>query len=252
MKPLLYLFIILLSSCGKESTADKFKRECPYKEEYSVAGHQLQVPVHIIPHQLKYKVGDTISIVVNMSDSIYDINTERTFKISNFPFKPLGLLYRFYNATQWDDGFRKVEYLVDTSNFIRTDGNGPHPEAMLLKYEYINNQYKLTLKLVLKEKGRYIFQLQDGVNDLRSNSEEFKKIKSITFEGKCPTFAFYPVNMIVGDDQMSYFEKELLYIDKEEFYDGWKTIKFKDSWMSPYGIGSFFWEYNATFGFEVE
>src|SRR5690606_7816148 len=131
-------------------------------------------------------------------------------------------------------------------------GNGPHPQIAFLKYKFVDSRYKLSIQMILTQKGRYIFQLGDNVDLLDEDSEEYKQIKAITFDGKCPTFGFWPVNMIVGDDQMSYFEKELLYIDKEEFYDNWGSIKYQNTWESPYGNGSFAWEYNATFGFEVE
>jgi hypothetical protein len=251
MKSLTLLLLSLLLSCGRETTEEKFARECPYKKEYTVAAHQLQVPIKVIPHKLKYQVGDTVSFVVDMSDTIHDLNTDQNFKVENFPFRPLGVLYRFFDGVNWDDGFQKIKYIVDSSNFIRTDGNGSHPQAMLLKYNYANNRYKLTLKLVLTEKGRYLIQFQDLVNDLRSDSEEYKKIKAFAFPGKCPTFTFLPCNTIVGDDQLTHFEPELLYIDKVEFYDNWGTIKIKNSSQSPYGSGSFAWEFNGTFGFEV-
>jgi hypothetical protein len=186
-----------------------------------------------------------------MSDSIYDINTEQTFKISNFPFKSLPILYHFYDGTKWKDGWKSGKYIIDSSQFVRYVNDGNRADGILVNITNTNG-YNLELKFVVKEKGKYIFQMGDYITDYRHDSEEYKAIKSIPFEGKCPTFGYYPVNMIVGDDQMTHFEKELLHIDKNEFYDNWKTIKFKDSWMSPYGRGSFFWEYNATFGFEVE
>jgi hypothetical protein len=241
----------MITSCCKESAEAKFKRECPYKEEYSVAAHQLKVPVQVMPHKLKYKVGDTINFIVNMSDSIFDINTERTFKISNFPFKSLPILYHFYDNNKWKDGWKSVNYLIDTSQFVRYISDGNRADGILVNITKAN-KYNLHIAVVLKERGKYIFQMQDYINDFRPDSEEYKRTTAIQFDGKCPTFHYWPVNMIVGDDQMSYFEKELLYIDKEEFYDNWWSTKWKEPWKSPYGEGSFFWEYNATFGFEVE
>lgn len=247
MKTYFYLFIFLVSSCSIEPTEEK----CPYELKHGIAAHQLHVPVQIIPHQLKYKVGDTIRFVVDMTDSIYDINTEKTFKISNFPFKSLPILYHFYDDVKWKDGWKSGKYTIDSSQFVRYISDGNRADGILVNINKPDGYY-FHLKFVIQQKGRYIFQMQDYINSYRSDSEEYKQVNSIAFNGKCPKFWLWPVNMIVGDDQMTHFEKELLHIDKEEFYDNWKTTKEKDWWKSPYGTGSFFWEYNATFGFEVE
>jgi len=252
MKSLVSLIILAMFSCCGESTEEKFHRECPYKNEYVGAFHQLQVPVNVIPHKLKYQVGDTISFVVDMKESIHDLNTEQNFKIENFPFEPLPILYHFYDGIKWKDGFRSVKYLIDSNNFIKYIDDASRADGILLKMTNSNSNYRLTLSLVLKEKGKYLFHMLDNINDFRSDSEEYKKIKAITFPGKCPTFSFMPCNTIVGDDQLSHFERELLHIDKVEFFDNWRSNKFEYGWQSPFGEGYFTWEYNATFGFEVE
>jgi len=75
-----------LSACVKESEAAKtFKENCPYELLLNYPGHYLHFPMVVSPHQTTYRVGDTLVVSMIFSDSIYDANMGRRFKIPNYP-----------------------------------------------------------------------------------------------------------------------------------------------------------------------
>ncbi|MBK8698994.1 MAG: hypothetical protein IPN29_05420 [Saprospiraceae bacterium] len=251
MKYALYIcFFAIFNSCCKESAEEKFKRECPYLIEYRTNQHQLMIPVTITPNNSKYKLGDTLHIDATFSNLMYDYNTKQKFVIQKFPFDAGVKLWMFKDTNDFQNGFRENEYIMDSIYFQRLDYNGDRTDIIYI--DFIENEigYKFEMKLVLKKKGRYILQFEDFIN--RYTGEFYdEKILPYTFEGKCPTFGVRPVSMIQGDDHLVEFEPELLHIDKKVFFDNWTTLN-KKYFETPYGIGTFFWEFAGTYGFEVE
>ena len=107
----MFTLLLLLVSC-KDKGVEEFKENCPYELQYS--GHYLRVPISISPHKVQYKVGDTIHINTVFPDSIYDLGTKQTFQIKRFPFRPLSLLYRFYDSLNYDSGYRLNTLNIDS------------------------------------------------------------------------------------------------------------------------------------------
>ncbi len=208
----------------------------------------------VTPHKLKYQVGDTIVFSSNFSDSIYDLNTEETFKIEHFPFKPATLLWRFYEGTNWDAGYRVNEWIIADKHEPDYEYSSRLADFIDSKSTYEEGNYIFEIQLVLKEKGRYIFQQTDiyGDNEAGGFEEENEEANSITFEGKCPTFKYYPCTMIEsGDAHRDLFVDELLHIDKDIYFDNYTDFSSKNS-TGIYGRGGLAWEWTGTFGFIVE
>ena len=227
----LIIFSIIFSCYDKD--ADEFKKNCPYALDYN--GHYLRIPITISPHRLQYKVGDTLRINTVFSDSIYDLGTKHTFKIEEFPFKPLSLLYRFTSNSTYDSGYGYRAYTI-----------------------YDGSQYEFKSELILKEAGSYIllftdlFQEYDGSGNSDLNAEA----DAIRFEGQClddkgkPLLRYYLCSMIdSGDDNLEQFENELIYLD-EEVYGG-KLAHIGSDALDPLYPGSIPLEFSGFFGFEV-
>lgn len=243
----LIILFTLLSSCCKESFEEKFKRECPYTFRYGLS-HLLMIPVKIIPNHIKYKVGDTITIDASFSNMVYDFSTEQSFLVKNFPFDVGVKLWMFTDTTSFKNGFRVNEYIMDTSFFQGVGGD--YTDVIYLDHVETDSAYNFNMKIVLNKKGKYIFQLEDFI---RRYPEYFynERIRPITFEGKCPTIGIVPVAMIQGDDHLSDFVPELLYIDKKVFRDHYTTL-YKKNYETRFGTGTSKWEFTSTYGFEVE
>lgn len=258
MKYSILLLSIVILSCCHDDDAEQFREKCPYDLDYS--GHYLRVPITISPHKLQYKIGDTISINTVFSDSIYDLGTRQTFKIEEFPFKPLSLLYRFTDSKTYDSGYRVNELNIDSiyKHVYNYSSNYADGYRAYTIYESENNQYKFESEMVFKESGRYILLFTDLFQeyDASGNSELNAEADAIRFEGQCidddgkPLLPYYLCSMIdSGDDNLEHFEEELIYLD-EEVYRGDLRFNRGDP-LDALGYGKISVEFSGFFGFEV-
>lgn len=249
MKYFLFAFsIMLLAISCWDDDAEQFKIDCPYDLRYS--GHYLKVPITITPHQLQYRVGDTISINTIFSDSIDDLGTQQTFKIEDFPFKPLSLLYRFTSENTHDSGYRVNELHIDSIYNHVYNYSSSYADGYRAYTIYEDNQYRFESQLVLKEPGKYILLFSDTYqNHIGSGNGELNaEADAITFEGKCPTLPYYICSMIEGDDHLELFEDELVYLDEEVYRGKLGSI---ESSIGPLKAGAIAVEFSGFFGFEV-
>lgn len=238
----------LLINCGK-SNEEIFKENCPYDLAYG--GHFLRIPITITPHQLTYSIGDTIKISTIFSDSIEDIGTQQTFKIENFPFTPITLLYRFYDGMNWDAGYRVNESSLADIYQPYYNASSNYADGYRAKTIYENGMYQFEMEVVLKEAGRYVLVFSDiyQSHNGTGNSDLNAEADAITFEGKCPTLQYYICSMIDGDAHLGLFEDELVHLDKEVYGGGLGTI---ENSIGPLRSGDVRVEWSGFFGFVVE
>lgn len=255
MKYTILLLFLFSFSCHDHE--EEFKRNCPYELDYS--GHFLRIPVTITPHQLAYKVGDTISINTVFTDSIYDLGTRQMFKIEEFPFKPLSLLYRFSSSDSYDSGYRVNELKIDSiyNHVYNYSSNYADGYRAVTIYDADKSQYRFESTMVLKETGRYILLFTDMFQEHNGGGNEDLNAEAdaIRFEGQCladdgsPLLGYYLCSMIdSGDDHLDLFEDELVFLD-EEVYRG-KLGSIENS-IGPLKSGSIAVEFSGFFGFEV-
>lgn len=241
---LIYTLAIFLHGCITETD------NCGYTPLLVGARHVLKVPIQIVPNRSVYYTGDTISIVVDMNDSVHDLNTELNFKIKNFPFKPVIDLYNFDpQGVYLRRGFGSHEISIDSIY------KPIYQTAIGTTTSYRDGRYRFEVKMVLKTKGKYVFFMED-LHEINSGGGNPKYLNTyadtVTFEGKCPDWRYRIHNMIEGDDHMYEFEKELVYIDKELNFDNFASLKYPNSSKSPYGSGVFKFERIGTYCFEVK
>ena len=248
MRYLLYFSLLLLSTCTKDNDTASL---CPYELNYG--GHYLRVPVTVEPHQLTYRVGDTLRISTIFSDSIYDLSTEETFKIQNFPFKPVSLLYRFYDGMEWDAGYSVNELYIPEEYehvFFNSANYADHFRAYSI---YEDEQYRFDMTLVLREPGRYVMIFSDLYEDqIGSNASTLNaEANAIDFVGKCPHLSYQICSVLEGDSHMNMFEPELLHLDDSVYNGHFTSISSGSNNGGIYGAGLVAWEFRGTFGFEV-
>ena len=243
MKYILFILPLLLSACR-----DRESDGCPYDFKYE--GHCFKVPITISPHQMSYRVGDTIHISTIFTDSIEDISAQTVFKIQGFPFKPITLLYRIYDGENWDAGYRVNELIIDSAYQHVYNYSSNYADGFKSYTIYENGTYRFEFDLVLKEPGRYIFLMTDlyKEQDATGNAELNEEANAITFEGKC-SIPLLLRNVIEGDDHLEFFEEELFILDEEVYYGDLSSID--DDRLKTVGFGSIALEWNGFFGFEV-
>lgn len=240
----IYVFFIFVHGCITET------ENCGYTPLLVSARHFLNVPINVIPNKQIYQTGDTLSIIIDMSDSIRDLNTEMNFKIKNFPFRPVLALYQFDSLGIYQGrGFSIHEVIID--NIYKPD----YQSYISAHSKYNNERYYFSISIVLKKRGKYVFQMQDAyqIYDAGGNPESWKTYAdTIDFHGKCSEWAYRINNMIDGSNNMSEFEKELVYIDKTLNFNNFYSKKYKNSGQSPFGSGIFALEEIGTFCFDVK
>jgi hypothetical protein len=238
----------MVSSCIEKEA--EFRKNCPYDLAYS--GHFLRIPITISPHQLAYKIGDTIRISTIFSDSIYDLGTQQTYKIEGFPFRPTSLLFRFYDDTNYDSGYSVNTLKIDSIYNPYYWWSSQYADGFNGRTIYEENQYRFECELVFKEPGRYLLLFSDihGDYEASGNGELNAEADAITFEGKCPTLGYYLCSMIdSGDDHLDLFERELVHLDTAVYRGKLGSIV---SSIGPLKGGGIAVEFSGFFGFEVK
>lgn len=248
MKYLIPCFILMFSSCIELVLPTT--EPCPYETQYP--GHWLKVPITVTPHQQVYNIGDTITFSTHFSNQIYDIGTQETFEINNFPFKPLTALYRFQNSLEWDAGYRVNELIVDSIYNPDYNHSSNYADSFKARTLFEEDEYHFDFKLVLTEPGKYIFLQSDiyqehvggGLAHLNTEAD------SITFEGQCERLSYAVCNVIEGETHLDDYEREMVHLDTAVFR---KNLRSKvDGSLGPLGPGSIYVEFTGFFGFEVQ
>jgi len=111
-----YLAIILVSitlcSCFREPTTAELFELCPYEHRYGSGAHYFVVPITMSPHQMNYKIGDTLTVQMDFPDSLYDLAKDVTFLVEDFPFMPATALYRV-RSDGWDSAGNYCTFIAD-------------------------------------------------------------------------------------------------------------------------------------------
>jgi hypothetical protein len=249
---LFYLFIaaiVFFVSCDSETLEEKCKRVCPYELVYGCWVHDLEYPIEIIPNQLYYQVGDTITFRSWIQDSVYCMNTERRFRIENFPFKPILDLHRIDEDWNHEQGFDKNPVFIDEIYQPQYSGSLANGRSY-----YSNGSYLFEAKLVMKEKGKYIFMSEDlfELNNSGKNPPEWNaEANAITFEGQCEDFEYAIKSVIKGDDHWGALIPELHFL-VNDIYRGRTSSTKRPEFREAIGGRGKPLEYTATYCFIVE
>ena len=244
---LLMIFILTFQNCQDDFlTHEEYFEICPYELQYG-RRHSLTVPLTITPHQLEYKVGDTMTFSTIFSDSIYDLSRETSFKIENFPFLPVALLYRFDKQFNWDAGFEINEMIVD-SVYQMYCNIGSKALTCFFQTQYIDDNYVFSFKTVLNEPGRYCLIMTDLYQE-RTGHDENVIANRIAFEGKCPETGLRVCTVLQGNPHYDEFKSEMIHLDKNVYRDNFQRLD--DEENEIFGAGNQAFEWNGFFGFEV-
>lgn len=221
------LFLIILSCfyfCGTPVLSeDDYNAQCPYERKLEARHFYLETPVFVEPEKLVYKVGDTLSIIISLSDSIYDLSREATFSIKDYPFHPICYLYRV-DTEGWHSGYSENQVIVDSIFHPGFGGERASWSSNVQGFStYDNGQYFYQHKVVLTTPGRYVNYMADAitainlddVNDRLAHPEYL----NVTNDSGCPEPHFYTVCYIYqGDPRYEEFHEEMKFVDEEVYW----------------------------------
>jgi len=250
MKNLIILCLFLAGCTDRGLSPDEYFEACPYELKYG-RSHYLEVPITMIPHKKEYQVGDTLTVRVMFSDSIMDLSRQTRFKIENFPFEPINLLYKV-EEDNWESGFRVNELLVDELKYnTRYNVQSFKSDDLRGFTVYEDEMYLFEYKLVFNTPGTYVSMMSDQyeVNQGSGNGHRNEEADALPFEGKCPESFFYLCNTINGDPHLEDFLDELVYLDKVVYRDNLSRIENID--REHFGTGGLILDWIGAFCFKV-
>ncbi len=134
---------------------------CPGEGAGCPSSYRFKIPAQVFPQKDTFKIGDTLTMVSEFSDRVYELETEREYLLENFDFWMVTNL-RKIDSVQTIDGFTPNELIID-SVYLNTErsyfNNAANVYYYYLNYKYENNKYVLHCKVVLKEVGLYRFMI---------------------------------------------------------------------------------------------
>lgn len=248
---LLLAYCCLLFACpGNLSQEERFEL-CPYEHKYGSGAHYTVVPIDMIPHKQYYKVGDTLTVSMNFSDTIYDLAKDVHFYIPNFPFEPVTLLYKL-DKNSWGQGYRVNELIVDEKYMPRYNSQSELSDDMRGHAIYKDGRYDFEYQVVFETPGNYCTLITD---QYISNLGALAHIKNeaadaVDFEGKCEGAEYFICNIVNGDTHLDEYQDELVYLDKEVYRDRLSRPDNVD--QDLYGTGQIPIDWRGVFCFTVE
>ncbi len=210
MKNLIFILLglLLLSSCLK-NTEDAFAA-CPWEPTfvYQEHRHHMYFPLTLSPQQTTYQVGDTLRVSMIFSDSIYDGNYDRKFKIPNYPMRMATTLFKLEADTiKW--GFDSNSLLLDSTFQSRIlPGSDRIGTAVYGIPVHENDSYNYFFDIILTTPGTYVMQSRDDYMVASGRSEFYKEVLNIDFEGRCQGIGFSVHIRVQGDNQVWEFLDE--------------------------------------------
>jgi len=254
-----YIFVyiislIFFSGCLSSGLSEEeYADLCPY-ERKSSGVFQLQANLEVIPHQKTYQVGDTVIWRINATDSMFDYNRDMIFKIENFPFQPYFHLYKIQDNT-WSSGYEHMDVLIDSVYSPRyVTGGNTFARSIRGTSTFINGEYLFEFKTVFTEPGTFINYVPDktlftGENEINEGLNP--EYNGIINHSECPD-PFYIVDYLLqGDPHYDDFQDEMVFLDKEVYYDEMVRIDGidEDIWGRNYADIPVDWR--GFFGFEM-
>jgi len=256
-KKLLLVFVIItyLVGCDRGLSDEEFFEICPYERKYNIRAHYLKVPVTITPHQKVYKVGDTMTVSSTYSDEIYDLNMQTHFKITDFPFEPINLLYKF-TEEGFEHGYRINELIVDDKFNTRYVTQSRFSDDFRGFSIYENGMYHYKYKIVFQTPGIYTTVMEDKIegftkDEIQDRHKEL--LTTIDFKDYCGdedgNLTISVKTVIQGDPHYEDYIDQLVHLDKVIYRDNFKRVEGIDN--DKFGNGSLAIDWSGIFLFEV-
>ncbi len=167
MKYIVILFCttLLLNSCIRNG------------ESCQISKHIFEIPATLTPVKDTFEIGDTISIVSEFSNPVFDLTTQKEYYLEDFNFHPA---FQIGNLAVNEDVLNKslldFDVILDPNlNFKRFDYSSGRI-SYTGEYNNLEELYSLKYKLVPKKAGFYIFAHFSEVAFLEDNQD---------FSGRC-------------------------------------------------------------------
>lgn len=175
-----YLLLLGLAWVFTAGTCDK---DC----NNSVRNYEFVLPVTLTPAIDTFRIGDTIKIVAEFSNSVYDRANDRFFLLDSFRFYPTTRIIRI-DTTTGTDSFDDFEIIIPMKfDYERFDGSRGS-QTLFGQYTYTQEgEYILNYKIIPLKKGVYLFRHASSVSSYESEQD---------FPGRCELNGSYGISVL--------------------------------------------------------
>lgn len=167
---LFFLFIIILNlfSCGDDG------RNCP---------GDIKLPIEIVPYNLFYSVGDTITLTSKFHKLIHDNKTDNFYDASFYRFSPYVQLFALDSSVEYNS-YSRIKELANY--FINSEGNKFNVSLgeLVGEYRLIGDTLDINIKLIFLRKGFMMLRfgsLSSGDSQLQNNYQFNCRGRDINF-----------------------------------------------------------------------
>lgn len=178
---------------------------------------RFHVPAEIIPYQIEYHIGDTITFISKFDRMVHEIKTNRKYDMNNIKWSPNTIvnLLDTIGYSNISDYFNFTT-VNDYQEFNLSSGNS----VLSGQYNYIENKFILEFILIPKRTGNYFLSQKCAIGPNHGD---------VDFPGKCNGNGYdVIVDMNSGKDgnidilkssQDSLYNTWVLGDPKRNFYD---------------------------------
>ncbi len=212
---LLFLFP-LLWSCQKDNCYD------PYNL------HSMEVPLQISPLQENFVVGDTIRVIQDFSEVLYDRNTDRYFSLRDWNFLPVGIIHRIDGDSIPEQNM--IDLADHTDEEVGFETRNYHQEIHY-DLEYKDGRYFAAYEIVLLQEGTFVLSHSFVIQETEHNYTTEPSCKDMT------VFFYHQLNE--GDQEQQNIH--LLEESPVSHYNDWVMEKPEERF---YQFGSFAFQVN--------
>ncbi|MEO1515046.1 MAG: hypothetical protein AAFV95_08530 [Bacteroidota bacterium] len=148
-------------------------------EEVECVQYNFKIPIKIQTQQDTFHIGDTIIFRSQFHHDIEDVVDGRKYKLANYKFHPIVFIEKIDLSRRNGlfTSFMDTEVISDTSAIVfHSDGDN----SIIFIYDYQNDIYDTTIKLIPNTTGIYYFSIGSHVA-AEEASNKFNR-----FDGRCP------------------------------------------------------------------
>ncbi len=126
----------------------------------SGTGYEFEIPFTISPAKDTFAIGDTITIMSNFGDSLYNHLSQKYYQIGDFDF----LISIYINDLKTDPMIGTKNYSVFPVIGTTKEELSSIGKQFFIKHEYKENNHRYTAKIILQEAGYFVFSPQSFIS----------------------------------------------------------------------------------------
>lgn len=143
--PNILILTFLFSGCNKDCNIP--------------GGYVFELQATLTPAKDTFNIGDTINIVSEFEELVYDRTTRKYYNLRDFKFYPYSDIIKIDGSDAVAKFSGAFDLSIDTIYDLTMSKYSDGGDALLGQYNYNNGRYVLKYKMIPKAKGLFLFKL---------------------------------------------------------------------------------------------